>query len=225
MRSGALAFAAVFLACLAGVLLLGLTRESDLVYSLGVAPGSPVGPIQPGQRACQGPVRLPDDAEFDRVALTIGTYFKPGPAVRVEVVDDRSGRRLAQGDLPGGYPDIAQAPVHVIDVGRVATRAPLQVCLRNLGSRPVAVYGQNGAASPRTIVRVDGKPFNLDMAITRNREERSLSALLPQMAERAWLCRAGWGGPFTYGVLGLLVLLAVPLLLVRGLARAAAEDA
>ena len=55
-------------------------------------------------------------------------------------------------------------------------------------------------------------------------EERSLLALLPDMAERAALFRAGWISPAVYLVLGLLILVGAPLLLARGLARAAAED-
>jgi hypothetical protein len=62
------------------------------------------------------------------------------------------------------------------------------------------------------------------MGITLNREKRSLIALLPDMAERASVFRAGWVGPWTYLVLALLVLVAVPALLARGLARAGAED-
>jgi len=225
MRSrAAIGVVAVLAVGLVGLLALGLTRGSGLVYSLGATPSAPLVPIPPGSVACQKPIGVPDGAAFDRVAATLGTYFKPGPEVRVEVRDFSTGRRLAGGRLPGGYPDIAQAPQHVIEVGRVATLAPIEVCLRNAGSRPVAVYGQPAIASPRTYATLDGKKLQFDMAITLNREKRSLIALLPTMAQRASLFRAGWVGPFTYLALALLVLIAVPVLLTRGLARAAAED-
>jgi len=224
MRRGAVTgFVAVLAAGLVALLVLGLTRGSTLVYANGATPAMPAVPIEPGQTACQGPISVPDGDAFDRVTVTLGTYFQPGSEMRVEVRDGT--RVLASGTLPAGYPDVAQAPSHVIEVGRVATRAPLQVCLRNVGERKVAVYGQPTEASPRTDARLEGNALKVDMAMTLDRGERSLLALLPEMADRASLWRAGVVGPFTYLILGLLVLIAVPALLARGVARAAAEDA
>jgi hypothetical protein len=221
-RRAVIGFGAVLAVGVVAVLVLGFTRGSSLVYSIGVEPAAPSVRIDPGKTACQGPISVPDGEAFDRVTFTVGTYFKPGPELRVEVRDATSV--LGAGTLPAGYPDVAQAPQHVVQVGRVAPRAPLAVCLRNVGDRPVAAYGQNGG-SQRTVARLDGQPLKYDMAVTLNREERSLVSLLPTIAERASLFRAGWVGPATFLVLGLLVLIAVPALLLRGVARAAAEDA
>ena len=222
MRSAGIAFVVTVGLGFVGVLALGLTRSSALVYSDSVAKAVAVGPIQPGQRACQGPFVLPDDVEFDRVAITIGTYFKQGSAVRVEVVDDRTGRRLGEGRLPAGYPDIAQAPEHVVPVGRVASAEPLRVCFVNEGDGRLAIYGQPTIASPTTNGTVDGKPIPYDFAVELRDGGRSLIALLPTMAERAAVFRAGWVTPLVYLLLGLALLIGAPLLLARGLARAAA---
>jgi hypothetical protein len=223
-RRAVVGFVAVFAVTLIGLLATGLTRGSELVYSLGAAPAGAAVKIPAGSVACQRPIGAPDGAAFDRVAFTLGTYFKPGPEIAVEVREASGGRRLAGGTLPAGYPDIADAPQHVVRVGRVATSAALEVCLRNAGSNPVAVYGQPGIASPRTFATLDDQKLAYDMAITLNGEKRSLIAQLPTIADRASLFRAGWVSPLTYLVLALLVLVAVPLLLARGLARAVDDE-
>jgi hypothetical protein len=223
-RRAVVGFVAVFAAGVIGLLATGLTRGSELVYSLGAAPSGAAVNIPAGSVACQGPIGVPDGAAFDRVAFTLGTYFKPGPEIEVEVREAAGGRRLGGGTLPGGYPDIAEAPRHVVTVGRIATRTALEVCLRNAGTRPVAVYGQPAIASPRTFATLDGQKLAKDMAITLNGEKRSVIAQLPTMADRASLFRAGWVSPLTYLVLALLVLVAVPVLLARGVARAVAAD-
>jgi hypothetical protein len=220
MRSFLVALAIGF----AGLLALGLARTSDLVYSPGVTPQVAVLPLQAGQEACQGPLRVPDGAAFDRVAFTLGTYFKPGPRMRVTVVG-HGGAILSLGELPAGYADISRVPVHDVRIRRVQTREPIHICLANRGNRPVAVYGQAGIASPRTSATVDGRPVDPDLAITLRGPERSLIALLPTMADRAALFRAGWVTPGVYLVLALLLVIGAPLVLARGLAAATAAEA
>lgn len=219
-RRAVFGFVAVLTAGLVAVVAVGLTHGSNLVYSVGVSASGPALAVQPGSVACQGPIGVPDGAAFDRVGFTASTYEQPGPELAVEVRTVDGDRRLATGTLPAGYHDGPK----VIEVGRVATGAPLAVCLRNTGKGPIAVYGQPTIASPRTNATLDGKKVGIDMAITLNREQRSFIALLPTMAERASVFRAGWVGPFTYLVLAVLVLVGIPLLLVRGMARAAEAD-
>jgi hypothetical protein len=224
MRSAAVAFAIALLVAAAGLLALGLTRGSDVVYAVSALPQNPLVKVAPGSRACQSPVRVPDGDAFDRVSLTLGTYFKSGPPLRVEVRDDDSGERLGAGELAGGYPDIAHAPQHTIEVERVQTARPLRICVENEGDEPVAVYGQPTIAAPTSTVSLNGTAINADMALTLRADERSLLALLPTMADRASVFRAGWVSPAVYLVLALLLVIVVPLLLARGLARAAAAD-
>jgi hypothetical protein len=216
-------FVVAFLVGVAAIAVIGLVKGSDLVYSPGVTPQAPVVPLAAGQEACQGPIHVPDGAAFDRVAFTVGTYFKPGAPLRVTIVDT-SGATIADGTLPGGYPDIAGAPEHVVRVGRVATDDPVQVCIENEGSRQVALYGQAGIASPRSAATVNGNPLAYDIAVTLRREQRSRLALLPTMADRAALFRAGWVTPLLYSILALALVIGAPLALARGLGRAGETD-
>jgi hypothetical protein len=216
-------FVVAFLVGVAALAVLGLVKGSDLVYSPGVTPQAPVVPVAAGQVACQGPIHVPDGAKFDRVAFTVGTYFKPGPPLRVTIVD-QGGATIGHGELPGGYPDIADAPEHVVRVGRVQTTDPVQVCIENKGPGQIAFYGQAGVASPRSAATVDGTPSAYDIALTLRREQRSLLALLPTMADRAALFRAGWVTPIVYLILALALLIGAPLVLARALGRAADED-
>lgn len=219
MRNGRLAFLITFAVCLAGVLVLGLTRTSDLVYSPGVVAGGPVAGVAGGQRACQAPIQLPDDTSFDRVAVTAGSAARPAPRLAVEVVDAASSARLASGSAEVGAP-----AERVVRTGRVETADPLRICFANRDAGTITLYGQPGIASPRSSATVGGKPIDFDIAVELRTEPRSLVALLPTMAERASLFRAGWVTPVTYLVLGLLLLVGAPLALMRGIARAERED-
>jgi hypothetical protein len=218
MRSARLAFAVMLAVCLAGVALLGLTRTSDLVYSPGVVASAPVAVVGPGQRACQAPLHLPDDAAFDRVAFTAGTTGRPD--VALEVLDDGTGRTLASGEVAA----TATPAEHVVRTRRVETARPLRICFTNRGTGSMAIYGQPGIASPRSRATLDGEPLAFDLALELRSEPRSLLALLPTMAERASLFRAGWVTPLTYLVLALALLIGAPLALARGLGRAAEAD-
>jgi hypothetical protein len=217
MRSGRVAFAAVFALGLVALAIAGFARTSDLVYSPGVNPFAPILDVAPGQRACQGPMHSPNGDEFDRIAFSVASLDSP---VRGEVIDAASNRTLATGRLAAG----AGGPEHVVKVGAVRTRAPVQACIVNEGAKPLSVYGQVAAASAHTAGTLDGKDPGVDFAFTLRREPRSVLSLLPTMADRATLFRAGWVTPAAYLVLALLILVLAPLLLARGLGRAALAD-
>jgi hypothetical protein len=217
MRSPRLAFAAVFTLGLIALVIAGFARQSDLVYSPGVNPFSPILDVPAGKRACQGPLRSPNGDEFDRIGFTVTSLDSP---VRAQVIDTGSGRTLATGHLPAGGRGIA----HVVEVGSVRTSAPMQICLVNDGRKKLALYGQAGAASAYSIGTLNGKDTGFDFAYTLRREPRSIMSLLPTIADRAALFRAAWVTPAVYLVLALLIIVLAPLLLVRGLARAAAAD-
>jgi hypothetical protein len=227
MRSAALGFAAVFVAGLVALVAVGLGQRSSLVYSDGVKPAVPAATLTTGDRACQAPILPPSDAAFDRVGFLLGTFAQPGSPVRVEVLDAGTNRRLAVGELPGGYGDYdaAHPREHVVAVGRVKTAAPLRLCVVNEGGRPVSVIGQAGIASPTTSATLSGEPLPTDLTFNLRADDRSLLALLPDVADRAARFRAGWVSPLVYLVLGLLILVGAPLLLARGVARAAREHA
>jgi hypothetical protein len=218
MRRARLAFAVTLAVCLAGVAALGVLRSSDLVYTPGAAPSGPVATVPAGQRACQGPIALPDGASFDRVAFTAGATDRP--TVAVDVLEDGTGRSLASGDVTP-----ATAPAeHVVKTGRVETARPLRICFTARGAGSVAIYGQPAIASPRSRATLGGKALAFDLALELRTEPRSLIALLPTMAERASLFRAGWVTPLTYLLLALALVIGAPLALARGLGRAAEAD-
>jgi hypothetical protein len=221
-------FFAVLAVGLVALVAVSLTQKSSLVYSLGVNPGLQAAQIGPGVRACQRPVRVPSGAAFDRVGFAVTPVGESTLPVRVEVREARGGRTLATGRLAPGYAafDPAHPREEVVDVGRVETDEPLELCLtgdRN-GEGSAVVIGQAGIASPSTSATLDGKPIAADLTFELRTHDRSLAALLPDIADRASEFRAGWVTPAVYLLLALAILIGAPLLLGRGLARAAAED-
>jgi hypothetical protein len=214
-------FVVVLLAGLAAVAALGLIKQSSLVYTDGVNPAIVAAELGTGDRACQAPIRVPSGESFDHVGFWAGTYGQPGPPMRVEVLDDASGERLAAGRLGAGYRDLATPSV---DVGRLQTEDPLRVCFVNGGPGKLAIIGQVGFASPPTSGTRNGEAIPNDLTVSLRSDERSLLAWLPDMAERASVFRAGWVTPGLYLVLGLGIVVLAPLLLARGIARAAADD-
>jgi hypothetical protein len=214
-------FVVVFLVGLAAVVAVGLTRQSSLVYSDGVNPAVVAAELRTGDRACQAPIRVPAGDAFDHVGFWAGTYGQPGPRLRVEVLDDASGDRLGVGRLQAGYADLATPSVAV---GRIRTDDPLRVCFVNEDRGKVAIIGQVGFASPPTSGTLNGEPIANDLNVSLRIDERPLLAWLPAMAERASVFRAGWVSPVVYLLLGLGIVVLAPVLLARGIARAAAAD-
>ena len=88
----------------------------------------------------------------------------------------------------------------------------------------MAIVGSIGIASPPTSGTLNGKPIDKDLTVDLRTEERPLLAWLPDMAERASVFRAGWVSPVVYLLLGLGIVVVAPVLLARGIARAAAAD-
>src|SRR3954452_6432950 len=212
--------------CLAGVVglaLVAVTMRTRLAFTLGVTAGGVAAGLAPRHEACQTPVAIPDaDAAFERVVVTLGTYGRPGPPVEITVAPVRGGAALAQGRLPGGYPDVDRSPRHAVEVGKVTTQAPVRVCVRNLGDHKVAVYGNGPLASRTSSATLDGRPLNSDLSLTFELDgSPSLASLVPAIFNRASLFRAGWVGAWTYVVLALAMLLGVPLLVAAALRAAA----
>ncbi len=117
---------------------LGLTRARASSTRSASRPPRPVARLDARQRACQAPVQLPDGTTFDRVAFTPRTSAQPGPAAARRGARRRhaaggwrrpAGRRLRRRRS-------ARRREHVVEVGRVETARPLQLCLVNEGARP-----------------------------------------------------------------------------------------
>ena len=211
-------FAVVFAVAVVAIAALGLAWGSSLAYSIGVRPAIIAATLKPGDRACQAPIRTPNDTTFDRVGIVLVTFKQPGPELAVDVLDDATGRRLGSGRLPAGYPDLdADVREQVAAVGRIDSQAPLRVCVANRGARRVAVVGQAAIASPITEARLNGRVIDTDLTVNLRRERRSFLALLPEIAERAARFRAGWVTPPVYLGLAVLLVVGAPLALARGL--------
>lgn len=221
------ALVAVLAVGLLGLLLAALLDKERRAFTVGVASGGPAVELQPGRGVCQGVIDVPRGGAFDTVRVLLGTYFRPGPPVRV-TVREPDGGLIAAGELPGGYPDIAERPFHDVEVGDVGDQQPVTVCLRNTGSRPVAVYGNAGAASRSTAATMDdGTELDADLDLVFLRAEAaSVASLLPDVFRRAALFRPSGVGAWTYWVLLVLLVVAVPALLWHGCrhAEAASEE-
>jgi hypothetical protein len=206
----------VIAAGLLGLVVFTLTQERTLAFTLGVPKGAPVAPLRPGEVVCQAPIAVPDAAAaFDRVAFQIGTYRRPGPPLEVTVEPAAGGRPVARGQLASGYQDVS---VSSVAVGRVTTRDPVRVCIRNRGTDRAAIYGAADAASRTSTASLNGRPLNADLSLVFEREHaRSLASLVPAMLDRASLFRASWLGAWAYALLALVVVLGIPALLALAL--------
>jgi hypothetical protein len=211
----------------AGVILaaaLALTRESRLVYTLGAGPGAPVAVLRGGQQACQKPVDPPPE-RFDRVVVSLGTFGRPGPPVDVLLRPYAPGAKTIRGRLRGGYPDVGVTREHAIAV-TATLRGPAEICLRNRGTRRVAVFGAPGLAHRTSSATVAGKPIGGDLAIRlESARPRSLLSRLPDVFRHAALFKPSWVGPWTFWVLTALVLVGVPVVMGWAVARAARDPA
>jgi hypothetical protein len=212
MRRAAAVFSAVLLAGLVTVAVVGATQQPSEAFTLGVGTRAPI-EVRAGDKLCQRPIEAVHG--FERVSLTLGSYHRPGPALRVEVREASGGRMLGVGTLPGGWPDVS---VQTVDVGAIERAGRIAVCLRNLSSRPFAPYGDGGLANRSSAAYRNERRLDADvsMIFIRDREASFLS-FVPDMVDRAALFHGEWVGPWTLWLVLALVLLAVPTLLVVAL--------
>ena len=206
MRKPWVVAAAGMAVAVVALLLVSALQSTSLAFTLGVQPAFPVVELERGQQVCQGDIEVPPGAGFDRVRLKVDP---PSRDVRVEVVDAAKVAVVARGDL-GASRDVAR-------VGDVPEKSKIRVCVANRGSRVVRVYGNPDVAAPPTTAMLDGNPTGADVALVFERESRSRFSLIGAMADRASLFKVSWFGGWTFWLLGLAVLLAVPVLLVRAL--------
>lgn len=200
------------------VLVLAGTYQERRAFTLGVVLSGPALNVAPAAEVCQSPVTIPDDqADFDRVRFTLATLEpRPGPAVDV-TLKTLDGETVARGRVPGGYQPGGELPQSV-DVGHVTTREPMQVCLKNAGDAPVALFGSGDLASRTSTATLAGAPTGVDVGLSfAHAEPRSGLSLLPAFFDRMALWRAGWIGGWTYWLLAAVVALVVPALLVVAL--------
>lgn len=187
-----------------------LVVRSEAAWTLGVPSNEAVVTLQPGQEVCQGPVRLTNGVAATGVTLQLGTFFKPaGPPLAVRAA--RGGKDLARGRIAGGYPDIVNADRQS---GTIAVPdTPFDLCVRNEGQIPVALYGTGGAASAETVAVLNGRELAVDIDVRFTGPERSFLARLPELLRRASLWRPDLVSPALLVGLLVIILAAATLLL------------
>ena len=225
MSSARLTVIALVVASIVGIGVLA-TRRTPLAFTLGVAVAGPVATLQHGDEVCQRPIDVPSGGEFDRVRMSLGTFRREGSPLRV-TVRDLGGHVLSEGVVPGGYPDIARQPEHLVRLDREVGAQRVAVCIDNRGRRAVAVYGNVDAAARTSVAVKDGRPLGFDLALVFEREPRSKLSLIPEAFSRAALFRFTWMGAWTYYLLLGGLVLGGPWLLIRALrtTKATSDDA
>src|SRR3954454_20103313 len=108
MRSARLIVVGLTAAAVLALAIVAVAQRTSLAFTLGVARAAAVARLAPGEQACQQPIDVPSGGAFDRVALGVGTYRRPGPPLRLTVREAGGDRVLAAGTLAGGYPDVTR---------------------------------------------------------------------------------------------------------------------
>jgi hypothetical protein len=222
MSSARLTVIALVVASILAIGVLAL-RQTSLAFTLGVAVAGPVATLKHGDQVCQRPIDVPSGGEFDRVQMSLGTFHREGSPLRV-TVKNLGGRVLSEGMVPGGYPDIARQPEHLVALDRRVGAQRVAVCVDNRGRHAVAVYGNVDAAARTSTAVKDGKPLGFDLALVFERKPRSKLSLIPEAFSRAALFRFTWMGSWTYFVLLAVLVLGGPWLILRGLRAATATS-
>ena len=224
MRSAAAIILAIFAVVVVVLVAVALTSEREQAFTLGVSRSVAL-ELPPADHFCQSPISVPPDAGFDAVAIAapLGT---PAPrAARRDRARGRcrraaraaqcspaeAGRRLrracAHGDHRACGGESHDRCLH--RQPRPPGGARLRQCRRRRARQQRVQPRQADGVRPRARVPA--------------RQPRSFAALLPAVFERDALFRARWVGAWTYWVLALLCVVAVPLLLVGAL-RSAVRD-
>jgi hypothetical protein len=190
----------VVAAGLVALAVVAVLQRTKLAFTLGVPRQLPAVALQSGHTGCQQPIDVPAHAAFDQVAVPVGTYHAVGSPLRLDVLDPQR-RVLARGRLAGGYPDIGLRTVERIPLDRTVRAPAIAVCVRNLGPRPVALYGSVGLAAHDSQAVQDGRPLATDIAFVFERSPRSLAGLAGTIADRAALFRYAWLRGWVYFLL------------------------
>jgi len=227
LRSAPAIVVAIAAAVIVALAAVALTSDREQAFTLGVVRSTTI-KVPYGQAVCQSPISVPPDAAFDAVTLDATTQAPRGAELELTVraadagAPTRAGKVLARGSTVSGV--TGESALRTVRVGHVDADQTIAVCVTNRSRRPALLYGNADAAARTSSAYTNGKRTGLDLVLDFQRAEpRSLAGLLPAMFDRAALFRAQWVGAWTYWVLALLCLFAVPLLLVRAL-RSAVRD-
>lgn len=204
------AFVVVFAAGLVLLFILASLERRAEAFTLGVAPASPL-TVLPGAQVCQRSIDPP--AAFDRVRLEVGSKGSRPPVFLARLISNHRvlARDPSSRTIGGRIAVVAQ-------MGEVSTDRPVSFCLRNTGRRALTVYGNVGAAHPASSAFLKGKDIDYDLDLRFFRaEEKTMLSLAGEIVSRAALFRGEWIRPWGVWLVAVLLIIAFPLLLVRGL--------
>lgn len=162
--------------------------------------------LPPGARVCQPEVTVP--AGSGRVGFAVNTNGQPSAPIEVEVT--RGSERIARtAGRDGSALGIGRVPVRPV-VRREVRGAT--VCARNRAAGPVTIYGDR--VGPGANPAVGEGTQQVQAAVIRvdwfEPEDRSWWTQAGTVADRFWLAKATFFGPWTmWLVLALLVALGV----------------
>ncbi len=217
-RAGAVVGVGAVVIVVAAVVAL-LLDQRELAFTNGVAPGEEVVRLKPQLNACQRNVQVL--APFATIRLATDSHHRPGPLLRLTVLERRSGRVLGGGTVPAGYVTRLDAPQDQISgfVGRVKAKRAIDVCVTNVGGQAVALGGTLESRPENSdltagIRRARPVPGNLALSFLKPKPS-SLLAELPAALRRAALFHPSFVGAWTFWVLAALLAVVVPLLLAR----------
>jgi hypothetical protein len=164
--------------------------------------------VAPGEDHCQAGQYIPEEVASLRVF--VGTVDQvPGEALLFSIAD-ASGAEIGRARVDDGYPLGALAvpipsPEHDLADG--------EVCIRNLGSRPVAFAGHRSPANADALQQqgddgpLDAIDEDIRIDFLRPHQE-SLWALAPEVAQRFSLFKPSFTGPWIMWVVLALAVVA-----------------
>jgi len=179
-RSAIIAFVAVALVGIAGLLVAASQYERTTAFSPGVPSAGPQVALHPGQVACENPTLV--QASFASVTAWLGGTANPGAALEMSI-RSAGGARLATASIPAT--DVASS-TPVFKLSRtVAAGQWIVVCLHAIGPQTTQVLGSSG---------------QFTLLFLRPHPESLLSAI-PSIFDRAALFRPTWVGAWTFWAL------------------------
>lgn len=165
-----------------------------------------------GSRLCMRDAAV--SAQTEQMRFRVGTYFRPGPPLGVTV---RAPGYTARARVAGGYKDNSTIAVRL---PRPASSRLVVVCVRNRGSRKVALYAAADTAVSRVQVTIDGDPVIPTPQLSFNEARPvSIASRAGVTAGRIAVFRGFLDHSWIVWVLAILALVAAPLLIAIGLAR------
>jgi len=185
---------------LLAIMIGGMREEYRIAGSNGIDDGEFVAVLEPRRVLCQAGQDVPEGTGFLR--MTIGTYGRPGPALRTSL---QAGDRalLPVGELAAGW---TQGVVD-LPLGRDAPQrlSDVRVCIANRGPHRLAVAGRR--LQPQVAARVAGTPERGRVRIEYvSGERRSAWSLAGSMTSRMAFGRGLWDGAAPWVALALVLL-------------------